>query len=79
MVKQLRAEVTDYSSRVLGIIKEKFGLKDKGEALNKFIDLYGEEFLEKEVKDEIIEEVILSCREHIEKYGNRKMTIKELD
>jgi len=49
--------VNEYTNRVLGVIKEKFGLKDKAEALNKFADMYGEEFIEKEVKDEVVEEV----------------------
>jgi len=71
--------VNEYTNRVLGVIKEKFGLKDKAEALNKFADMYGEEFIEKEVKDEVVEEVIKSCREHIKKYGYRKMSLKELD
>ena len=44
--------VNEYTNRVLGVIKEKFGLKDKAAALNKFADMFGEEFVEREVKDE---------------------------
>ena len=32
-----RVELGDYANKVLGIIKIKYGLKDKSEALNKFI------------------------------------------
>ncbi len=71
--------VSEYTNKVLGVIKEKFGLKDKAEALDKFADIYGEEFVEKEVKDEVVEGVIKSCEAHIKKHGHRKMTIKELD
>ncbi len=71
--------ISEYTNKVLGVIKEKFGLKDKAQALDKFAEIYGEEFVEKEVKDEIVEEVIKSCEEHIRKHGHRKMTIKELD
>ncbi|MBU2099754.1 DUF2683 family protein [Candidatus Micrarchaeota archaeon] len=72
-------KVKDYTNRVLGVVKEKYGLKDKGDAMNKFAEMYGEEFVEHEVKEEVIREVIESCDRHIKKYGFRKMSIKELD
>lgn len=71
--------VNEYTNRVLGVIKEKFGLKDKAKALDKFADICGEEFVEKEVKEELVRGVIKSCEEHIKKYGYRKMSLKELD
>jgi len=71
--------VSEYTNRVLGVIKEKFGLKDKAQALDRFAEMYGEEFVEKEVRDEVVEEVIKSCETHIKKYGHRKMSLKELD
>lgn len=74
-----RAQIDEYTNRVLGVIKERFGLKDKSEALNKFADMFGQEFVEREVKDEVVEEVIKSCEAHIKKYGHRKMSLKELD
>jgi len=75
----LRASISDYANRVLGVIKEKFGLKDKSEAINKFAEMFGEEFVEPEVKEEVIKEMIRDCDKHIKKYGYRKMTIAELD
>jgi len=75
----MNIKVDEYASRVLGVIKEKFGLKDKAEALNKFADMFGEEFVDKAVKDDVVKEVIDSCQAHIKKYGYRKMTLKELD
>lgn len=72
-------KVKDYTSRVLGVVKEKYGLRDKGDALDKFAEMYGEEFVESEVKEEVIREVIESCDRHIKKYGFRKMSVKELD
>lgn len=74
-----RVELDDYSNRVLGIIKIKFGLKDKSEALNKFIELYGEEIMEKETNEEYIKKIIDITKKHFEKYGNKKMTLQELD
>ncbi|MFH1663630.1 MAG: hypothetical protein ABH986_02345 [archaeon] len=75
----INVKIDDYTSRVLGVVKEKYGLNDKGEALDKFAEMYGDEFVDKEVKEEVIREVIESCDRHIKKYGFRKMSIKELD
>ena len=75
----MNIKVKDYTNRVLGVVKEKYGLKDKGEALDKFAELCGEEFLDPEVKEEVIRGVIASCDRHIKKYGFRKMSAKELD
>jgi len=71
--------LNEYTSRVLGVIKEKFGLRDKAEALDKFADIFGEEFVSKDVNDEIVLETIELCNAHIKKYGHRKMSVKELD
>ena len=74
-----RVELDDYANRVLGIIKIKFGLRDKSEALNKFIELYGEDIMEKEASEEYVKKVISLVKKHFEKYGNKKMTLQELD
>ena len=76
---QFRAELDDYSNRVLGVVKEKFGLKDRSEALKKFVDIYGGDFVEKEVKKEFITDVLDIVNEHHKKHPNRRMTLKELD
>ena len=75
----MNIKVKDYTNRVLGVVKEKYGLRDKGNALDKFAEMYGEEFVEPEVKEKVIREVIESCDRHIKKYGFRKMSVKELD
>ena len=74
-----RVELNDYANRVLGIIKIKFGLKDKSEALNKFIELYGEDIMEKEATEEYAKKVIEISKNHLKKYGNKKMTLPDLD
>jgi len=72
--------VNKYTNSVLGVIKEKFGLKDKAHALDKFADMFGEEFVEKEVRDDVIEEMIKDCEAWEKKHKFRKkMTLKELD
>ena len=75
----MNVKVKDYTNRVLGVVKEKYGLRDKGDALDKFAEMYGEEFVEPEVREEVVREIIASCDRHIKKYGFRKMSIKELD
>ena len=74
----MNVKVDEYTSRVLGVVKEKYGLNDKGEALDKFAEMYGEEYVDKEVKEEVIKEVIESCNRHIKKYGFRSRTVKDL-
>lgn len=74
-----RLEIDDYSNKVLGIIKIKYALKDKSEALNKFIEIFGENFIEKESNEEYVQKVILIADNHFKKYGKRKMSLQELD
>lgn len=74
-----RVELNDYANRVLGVIKIKFGLRDKSAALNKFIEIYGEEIIEREANDEYIKKIISISENHLKKYGKRKMTLQELN
>jgi len=74
-----RVELGNYSNRVLGIIKIKYNLKDKSEALNKFIEIYGEDILEKEATEEYVQKIISMSNDHFKKYGSKKMSLKELD
>lgn len=75
----MNVKVNNYTSRVLGVVKEKYGLKDKGEALDRFVGMYGDEYVDKEVREEFVKEVIESCDRHMKKYGFRKMSLEELD
>lgn len=74
-----RIELDEYANKVLGVIKIKFGLKDKSEALNKFIELYGEDVIEKEASEEYTKKVIEIANNHFKKYSHRKMTMQELN
>ena len=71
--------VDDYTNRVLGVVKEKYGLRDKGEALVKIAHSYGHDLVEEEVSEDYMKKMIERCDSHIKKYGYRKMTDKELD
>jgi translation initiation factor 2 beta subunit (eIF-2beta)/eIF-5 len=74
----LNLHVDEYTNRVLGVIKEMFGLKNKSEALNKFVHMFGDQYVTHEVREEVVKEVILSCEKHVKKHGMRKMSLSEL-
>jgi hypothetical protein len=75
----MNVKAEDYTSRVLGVIKEKYGLNDKSQALNKFVDMFGEEFVEKEVSEEYIKKILEIEDNHFKKYGYRNTTFKQLE
>ncbi len=47
--------IEDHTNRILNIVKAKFGLKDKSEAINIMAEQYEEEILEPELRPEYIE------------------------
>lgn len=74
-----RITLSDYANQVLNVIKAKFDLHDKSEATNRFIEMFGDEFVEKEANDEYLKKIIETEKKHFQKYGRRKMTSQELD
>ena len=75
----LNLRVDDYTNRVLGVIKEAFGLRSKSEALQKFVQMHGDEFVQEQVSPEVARELMAISDAHFKKYGFRKMTQKQLD
>ena len=74
----MNVKVKDYTNRVIGVVKEKYGLKDKGDALDKFAEMYGDDFVDLEVREDVIRDVINSCDRHFKKYGMRSRSIKDI-
>jgi len=74
-----RVELDEYTNKVLGILKIKYGLKDKSEALNKFAELYGEEIVEKDAKEEYVKKMLEIVDKDMKKYGYKGMSLEELD
>jgi len=74
-----RVHLNEYSNRVLGVVKAKYDLRDKSDALNKFVELYGSNEVEPEVKESYVKKILKIEKEHFKKYGHRKMSLKELD
>lgn len=74
-----RVSLSKYSNRVLAVVKAKYDLRDKSQALNKFIEDYGENEVEPEVKESYIKKLLDIENEHFKKHGYRHMSHKELD
>ena len=74
-----RVELNRYSNKVLTVVKAKYELKDKSQAINKFVELYGPEEVEPEVKEEYVKKILKIEEDYYKKHAGRKMTGKELD
>lgn len=53
MVKAI-VDIDEKSNRILNIVKAKEGLKDKSDAINLVVSLYGENILEPQLRPEFI-------------------------
>ena len=74
-----RVELKPYSNKVVNVVKAKYELADKSEALNKFIELYGENEVEKEVSEEYIKKILEIEERHFKKYGFKNTTFEQLE
>ena len=74
-----RIELNEYANKVLAVVKAKHQLKDKSEAINLFIETYGDDVVEKEATEEYVKKIGEIADNHFKKYGKRKMSLKELD
>ena len=73
-----RVSLNKYSNRVLSVVKAKYDLNDKSQALNKFIADYGSNEIEPEVKESYIKKLLKIEDEHFKKYDYRHTNIKDL-
>ncbi|MFT4312249.1 MAG: hypothetical protein ACMXYF_03395 [Candidatus Woesearchaeota archaeon] len=76
---QIKIDADSYSLRVLDVVKGQHGLKNRNEAFKKFIEEFGPHYTQMNVKEEVLQNLDLTLREHIKKYGNKKMTDEELN
>ena len=49
--------LNEHEDRILNIVKGRFGLKNKSEAVNLIIDKYEEEFIEPELRPEYVKKL----------------------
>ena len=64
---QAMIDIPEEINHVLNIVKAKFQLKDKSEAIVRVVLEYGEEFLEPELRTEFIQEMIKRKKEPVVK------------
>lgn len=57
MVKAI-VDIDEKANRVLNIVKAKEDLKDKSDAINLIVNIYGKEMLEPELRPEFIKELL---------------------
>ncbi|MDD3159958.1 MAG: DUF2683 family protein [Candidatus ainarchaeum sp.] len=78
-----RVSLDDYSNKILNIVKAKYDLTDKSEAINKFLHMYGkEEFHENDdldASDNYVKKVLEIEKNHIKQNGFKKMNKSEFD
>ena len=66
--------LSEPGNRVLNIVKAKFGLKNKSEAIEHIIQVYEEENLEPELRPEFIEKILRVSKEkpiRVESFSKR--------
>jgi len=74
-----RISLSDYANKVLNVIKARFELKDKSEAIDKFIKMFGEEIVEQEASDEYIKGLLEIEKTHFKKHGYKIMSKNEFN
>lgn len=62
MVKAI-VDINDEANRIINIVKAKEDLKDKSDALNLIVSLYGKEMLEPGLRPEFIKELLDAQKE----------------
>ena len=72
---QAMINITEHANRVLNIIKAKYGLKDKSEAIDLVVNGYEESILEPELRPEYLEKL---KRIMAEGYGETFTSIEQL-
>ncbi len=65
-------KLNDKANRVINVVKAKYGLKDKSDAINRIAEDYGSEMLEPEIRPEYIEKLGRISKE-------KAIKIKDLD
>ena len=69
----------EYEDRVLTIVKGKFGLKNKSEAVNFVIDKFDEEFLEQKLKPEYKNELLKIDKGKFKKFSSIEELRREIE
>lgn len=76
---QARINLDEYTTRVLDVVKGKYGLKNREDALNRFVKEFGGEFVDYPISEKYLNELDNKVEEHYKKYGTKSMSESELD
>lgn len=71
--------LSEHENRVLQIVRGKFGLKNKTEAVNLIIDKYEEHFLEPELRPEYEKELLKIDQGKFKKFSSVDELRKEIE
>ncbi len=69
MVKAI-VNIDEHANRILNIVKAKENLKDKSDAINLILNIYGKEMLESELRPEFINELLKAQNQETIKIDN---------
>lgn len=73
---QAMINITEHANQILNIVKAKYGLKDKSEAINIVVTEYEENFLEPQLRPEYKEKLVKIVKG---KHLSRKEFEKEVE
>ena len=76
---EARFQLDEYTTRVLDVVKGKYGLKNRNEALKRFIKEYGDEYVEPLFDEQVLRELDEKYERYIKKNRNNSMTQEEFD
>ncbi|MFH1248537.1 MAG: DUF2683 family protein [archaeon] len=62
MVKAI-VEISEEANRILNIVKAKEDLRDKSDAINLVVSIYGEQILEPQLRPDFIKEILQTHKE----------------
>lgn len=76
---QARFDLDPYTARVLDVVKGKYGLKNRQEALKKFIEEHGPHYAQMRIEEHVLKELDKAYAEHKNTFGAAVMSDEELD
>ena len=76
---QAMINISENANQILNIVKAKFGLKDKSEAIDMMANQYEEEILEPELKPEFVKKVLSIKKTKGKTYKNLAELRKEIE
>lgn len=79
ILPQARFELDKYTTRVLDVVKGKYGLKNRQQALERFVQEHGPEYAEMELDETLGKKLDSLVARHKSSHGRKVMSDDELD